>query len=66
MQITYYTDKQTYMLSHYSIGFDIFFRDLKPMNLLVDKNKGLLKIGDLGLGRAFTVPVRRYTREVNP
>ena len=54
------------MLSHYSIGFDIFFRDLKPMNLLVDKNKGLLKIGDLGFGRAVTVPVRGYTHEVYP
>ncbi|KAK1396655.1 hypothetical protein POM88_006518 [Heracleum sosnowskyi] len=34
------------------------FRDLKPQNLLVDKDKGILKIADLGLGRAFTVPLK--------
>ena len=39
-------------------------RDLKPQNLLVDKEKGLLKIADLGLGRAFTVPLKSYTHEV--
>lgn len=38
--------------------------DLKPQNLLVDKAKDLLKIADLGLGRAFTVPVKSYTHEV--
>lgn len=40
-------------------------RDLKPQNLLVDKEKGILKIADLGLGRAFTVPMKSYTHEVN-
>ena len=40
------------------------FRDLKPQNLLVDKDKGILKIADLGLGRAFTVPLKSYTHEV--
>ena len=40
------------------------FRDLKPQNLLVDKEKGILKIADLGLGRAFTVPMKSYTHEV--
>jgi serine/threonine protein kinase len=42
----------------------IFFRDLKPQNLLLDKSKGILKIADLGLARAFTVPVKIYTHEV--
>jgi serine/threonine protein kinase len=42
----------------------IFFRDLKPQNLLIEKNKGLLKIADLGLARTFTVPVKSYTHEV--
>jgi len=37
---------------------------LKPQNLLVDKEKGILKIADLGLGRAFTVPMKSYTHEV--
>ena len=40
-------------------------RDLKPQNLLVDKAKGVLKIADLGLGRAFTVPLKSYTHEVS-
>ncbi|OIS98159.1 PREDICTED: cell division control protein 2 homolog C isoform X1 [Nicotiana attenuata] len=38
--------------------------DLKPQNLLVDKEKGILKIADLGLGRAFTVPIKSYTHEI--
>ncbi|XP_073391475.1 cyclin-dependent kinase B1-1 isoform X2 [Physcomitrium patens] len=42
----------------------VMHRDLKPQNLLVDWSKGLLKIADLGLGRAFTVPVKSYTHEV--
>lgn len=42
----------------------IMHRDLKPQNLLVDWKKGLLKIADLGLGRAFTVPMKSYTHEV--
>ena len=40
-------------------------RDLKPQNLLVDKAQNLLKIADLGLGRAFSVPVKSYTHEVS-
>ncbi|KAL8481961.1 hypothetical protein ACS0TY_028197 [Phlomoides rotata] len=35
----------------------VLHRDLKPQNLLLDKEKRILKIGDLGLGRAFTVPL---------
>lgn len=42
----------------------VLHRDLKPQNLLVDKEKGILKIADLGLGRAFTVPLKSYTHEV--
>jgi cyclin-dependent kinase len=42
----------------------IFFRDLKPHNILVEKSKGLLKIRDLGLERAFVVPLKSYTLEV--
>jgi serine/threonine protein kinase len=42
----------------------VLHRDLKPENLLVDREKGLLKIADLGLGRAFTVPLKSYTHEV--
>ncbi|KAF3340720.1 cyclin-dependent kinase B1-1 [Carex littledalei] len=35
----------------------VLHRDLKPQNLLVDKEKGILKIADLGLGRSFTLPM---------
>lgn len=42
----------------------VLHRDLKPQNLLLDQAKGILKIADLGLGRAFTVPLKSYTHEI--
>ncbi|KAI3707143.1 hypothetical protein L6452_25399 [Arctium lappa] len=45
-------------------GHCVLHRDLKPQNLLVDKEKGILKIANLGLGRAFRVPLKSYTHEV--
>ncbi|KFK36767.1 hypothetical protein AALP_AA4G167800 [Arabis alpina] len=42
----------------------VLHRDLKPQNLLLDKDKGILKIADLGLSRAFTVPLKSYTHEI--
>lgn len=42
----------------------VLHRDLKPQNLLVDDSKTLLKIADLGLGRAFSIPLKSYTHEI--
>lgn len=41
----------------------VLHRDLKPQNLLINKD-GNLKLADFGLARAFGVPLRTYTHEV--
>ena len=41
----------------------ILHRDLKPQNLLIDK-EGALKLADFGLARAYGLPMRAYTHEV--
>jgi cyclin-dependent kinase 2 len=43
----------------------VLHRDLKPQNLLIN-TEGAIKLADFGLARAFGVPVRTYTHEVNP
>lgn len=40
-------------------------RDLKPHNLLMDRKTMVLKIADLGLARAFVIPIKKYTHEVH-
>ncbi|KAK9892011.1 hypothetical protein WA026_018200 [Henosepilachna vigintioctopunctata] len=42
---------------------NILHRDLKPQNLLINKN-GELKLADFGLARAFGIPVKCYSAEV--
>ncbi|KAG5925918.1 negative regulator of the PHO system [Claviceps africana] len=41
----------------------VLHRDLKPQNLLIN-GKGLLKLGDFGLARAFGIPVNTFSNEV--
>lgn len=42
----------------------IIHRDLKPQNLLIDPKQSKLKIADFGLARAFSVPIRTLTHEI--
>ncbi|KAF4123299.1 hypothetical protein GMORB2_6851 [Geosmithia morbida] len=41
----------------------VLHRDLKPQNLLIN-GKGVLKLGDFGLARAFGIPVNTFSNEV--
>ena len=41
----------------------VLHRDLKPQNLLIN-NKGMLKLADFGLARAFGIPVNTFSNEV--
>lgn len=45
-------------------GHGVLHRDLKPHNLLMDRKTMRLKIADLGLARAFTLPMKKYTHEI--
>ncbi|XP_057250005.1 cell division control protein 2 homolog 1-like [Beta vulgaris subsp. vulgaris] len=41
----------------------VLHRDLKPQNLLIDRQTNALKLVDFGLARAFGIPVRTFTHE---
>ena len=45
-------------------SYRILHRDLKPQNLLIDRQTNTLKLADFGLARAFGIPIRQYTHEV--
>jgi len=42
----------------------ILHRDLKPQNILIDMTRGIVKLADFGLARAFIMPYKCYTHEV--
>jgi len=43
----------------------IVHRDLKPANILMTgQNTDIVKIADFGLARAFSIPIKPYTKDV--
>ena len=42
----------------------VIHRDLKPQNILVDTKTNTLKLADFGLARAFTIPIKTLTHEI--
>ncbi|KAJ9537878.1 hypothetical protein OSB04_030611 [Centaurea solstitialis] len=42
----------------------VLHRDLKPQNLLIDKETNTLKVADFGLARTFDIPVKPLTPTV--
>ena len=39
-------------------------RDIKPNNILVDPENGMIKLADFGLSRRFTYPLKTYTKGI--
>lgn len=53
----------SHLMQYYYFSHNVLHRDLKPQNLLINKN-GELKLADFGLARAFGIPVKCYSAEV--
>ena len=52
------------ILHRYHYKYDLIYRDLKPQNLLINRD-GELKLGDFGLARASGIPVKKYPTQFN-
>lgn len=48
----------------YAHSRGILHRDLKPQNILVDRQRNVCKLADFGMARCFNPPIRPYTHEV--
>ncbi|KAL6122776.1 hypothetical protein NUSPORA_00033 [Nucleospora cyclopteri] len=55
--------KQLLEVIHYCHSKNIFHRDIKPQNILIDSSFNI-KLADFGLARAANVPLRVYTQEI--
>ncbi|URE34580.1 hypothetical protein MUK42_07525 [Musa troglodytarum] len=66
IKVTSYATKRTVSLFYYMLQTidSLLALDLKPHNLLMDRKTMMLKIADLGLSRAFTIPLKKYTHEI--
>lgn len=42
----------------------VIHRDLKPQNILVNRENMRIKLADFGLARSYYYPIREYTHEI--